>query len=510
MFNDFRWPKSQGTTGSTTFTGHLAILHEFAIEGIDPGPIQLWAAHTDRYFCRNRHQAIVAFPIFAMLIVQFPDVPIHKEIEAAIDRGDPLVAALSSRFSISKRIIRLLRGKKPCLIGRDWLTHPFDLLTAVAMIPSEKLPRTPDEWRQLRHFWQWCVETSVPNCLFRQLRAPLDDPISRHMLVGLCSAGYAVSSRRVRKLLGESQTHPSTLSDYFDFVFDWCMEGTGIRQVKEITGEMLRDELLTHYSALELIRQSEQWHRVITQLSAAERYPEKDEYLEQWPSLPGLPLRVNELTVVSLTNPIALHAEGCRLNHCVGSYFRSCVLGHSHIVSVRNSNGDSLSTAEIYFRVNEVEILSVTVAQHQGTANSDPEPRCSAALNAALAILRSTQMRPMLSDIQTFHVRRREQVRAMLRCRGSGYRSETLCKVMRKVLRDYERVIAWLDQRIAQEEDMYRYHNDLAEERQRKLGFDGELTWEKADEIFRDTGNESCFEEGIVAPRSIAWVRAYS
>ena len=70
---------------------HEAVLDEFRNCGIDTNLIQTWANHEDHIVRRNRHQVIASFPLFAALVALNSEIPVHMEIGAAIDRGDPLV-----------------------------------------------------------------------------------------------------------------------------------------------------------------------------------------------------------------------------------------------------------------------------------------------------------------------------------------------------------------------------------------------------------------------------------
>jgi hypothetical protein len=73
---------------------------------------------------------------------------------------------------------------------------------------------------------------------------------------------------------------------------------------------------------------------------------------------------------VSLGNAAELAEEGRRMQHCVGSYWRHCFLGESHIVSLRKPNGESLSTLEIRIPANGTR--QCNIAQHRAQRNQNP------------------------------------------------------------------------------------------------------------------------------------------
>lgn len=97
-----------------------------------------------------------------------------------------------------------------------------------------------------------------------------------------------------------------------------------------------------------------------------------------------------QLTAVPLTTSKELAEEGERLKHCVGGYVEGCLNGSTHIISLRNVEGDSLSTMEIVIspqgkplkdRSNkEYPLYSVAgqiqynlqLIQHRGSSNVSP------------------------------------------------------------------------------------------------------------------------------------------
>jgi hypothetical protein len=98
----------------------------------------------------------------------------------------------------------------------------------------------------------------------------------------------------------------------------------------------------------------------------------RDENLHKWPLL--LPKRVQlspAVQAVSLGTPHALADEGHRMQHCVGGYSTPCFLGESHIISLRDSEDNSLSTLEI--RLDKYNARQMKIVQHKGHRNRSPE-----------------------------------------------------------------------------------------------------------------------------------------
>ena len=58
------------------------------------------------------------------------------------------------------------------------------------------------------------------------------------------------------------------------------------------------------------------------------------------------------------------------MQHCVGSYWRNCFLGHSHIISLRDGAGNPLSTLEL--SVNQKGPHRCEIVQHRALKNKTP------------------------------------------------------------------------------------------------------------------------------------------
>jgi hypothetical protein len=78
-----------------------------------------------------------------------------------------------------------------------------------------------------------------------------------------------------------------------------------------------------------------------------------------------------KVSVIPLTTPTELVEEGKLLSHCVASYVNDCLLHGSHIVSLRDANGRSLSTAELRW-INDEGEERWHCGQHLGLKNGPP------------------------------------------------------------------------------------------------------------------------------------------
>ena len=96
-----------------------------------------------------------------------------------------------------------------------------------------------------------------------------------------------------------------------------------------------------------------------------------------WPPL-SEPFRHAEtgLVVVPLTSTAELEAEGKAQKHCLdATYVDGCLFGPVHILSVRRSNEERVSTAEVV-----IEVGRPVLCQHFGFRNVDPSPEAEKAL----------------------------------------------------------------------------------------------------------------------------------
>jgi hypothetical protein len=124
------------------------------------------------------------------------------------------------------------------------------------------------------------------------------------------------------------------------------------------------------FGMFRLVEWSARWHRMMWDYAGIS--DRRDEQLDKWPLL--LPKRVElspSVQAVSLGTPQALAEEGYRMQHCVGGYSTPCFLGESHIISLRDSEDNSLSTLEI--RLDKYNVREMKIVQHKGYRNRSPE-----------------------------------------------------------------------------------------------------------------------------------------
>jgi hypothetical protein len=78
-----------------------------------------------------------------------------------------------------------------------------------------------------------------------------------------------------------------------------------------------------------------------------------------------------KVKVVPLFTAEELINESISLNHCVSSYVKKCLFDRIHIISIRNSEGERLSTASIRHEP-KLNVFDFHVTEHSGFRNGSP------------------------------------------------------------------------------------------------------------------------------------------
>lgn len=368
--------------------------------------------------------------------------PTYMEIECIIDRGDPLIEKLASIAGVKRESVRFLRGKGPKQVGEVWLSNPIELVFAVDTAPSGKRPTNRNEWDVFRKLWVGC-NLYQPDKLYQL------DNLAVYLFKGLCQHGYEVILGKLRQLWQDDFERMQGMHDYFRFVDEWCnsLKKRRTNAAHHVSDELFID-LLIRYPAFELISQSERWHREIGMATVQESDSTFDEIdPDNWPALLPQPLQTGCLEVISLTSSRQLWAEGTYLEHCVSGYANLCLPGYRHILSIRNIEGESLSTAEISLKDGKDGHLFPVVIQHRARSNTPPSDDSLDALKLTIRHLQEPAMQKHMHELQAFHHNRQDMVDAYLYSCDSRYSTEVMSQVMEKVLKDYGKVVNWIQQR---------------------------------------------------------------
>ena len=128
--------------------------------------------------------------------------------------------------------------------------------------------------------------------------------------------------------------------------------------------------------------------------------------LKNWPAPLDRPLKLGALTAHFLTTTSALRDEGLRMEHCVGSYASHCLFDGTTIVSLRNNDDRSVSTAELRL-VGSGERLGFELVQHKAQRNGCPSTLAAQAMAQLLHRLAEDDLQPRLQQMREQLMKRR-------------------------------------------------------------------------------------------------------
>jgi hypothetical protein len=149
-----------------------------------------------------------------------------------------------------------------------------------------------------------------------------------------------------------------------------------------------------------LLKAAKDWHRDLIRLDDAKlHFCGANE--EAWHPL-STDCIIDGMELRFLHTAAQLRQEGEAMKHCVGSYASRCAAGRSHIVSIRNSDGVRVSTADLAVESNAS--LKLVVSQHYGPENAPPDTAAELALKSWLARVMNDEVRIMPEAVQTARV----------------------------------------------------------------------------------------------------------
>lgn len=424
-------------------------LSEYRDLDLNVDEILLWANQQDPLFRRNRQQLMLSFPVLVPGLASEYGTqnPTFMELTAAIDRGNPLVEATSRIMGLSRATTKFLMGLRPSNLGSSWLKEPITLAWAISLTPVACRPATRDDWNLYRKFWQLSGLASDLDYQIAPGHGQTRNPMAENLFVLLCRNGYSkAAQRRLHAMTVGEMDRIFNARDYFEFIADWIMNRWPGSYLDALT---LGASLLMRYPLAEVVRQSIHWHDLILirQESgfAPEQLPSESD-LGSWPPLLEIPLESGGLQAISLVCSHDLADEGNRMNHCVGRYVESCATGHSHIVSIRDVSGKSISTAEIEVFPVKQDRWEGRVRQHYGPGNCSPSAECVHLIELVLIELKQTASQSRLQRIQETHDARRDEMENHLwdlRMRDLAFDE----RLLKEILPDFDQALKWLHHR---------------------------------------------------------------
>lgn len=424
----------------------------------------LLKANTGIYFStpdakinENRKAAFAIFPVlFDELVYQifdkrYADVELPAELQKHVDDLDIKNIAKYHNLTINQL-------KK--IPSSDDETKRFLVLVRSGLIKAEQLPwlasgnktlpqpeweRNPDPQNQLLRkqrqafcdTMQACFKLNVELKFKRNgIKPETYTPFLKNLIKSTAAKGFKAWEATAAKLPDElvnNRNNPSGIADAVDDFIKTVFLPIYLQDKKEydIDEELktLRPQIIEKFFAglsIDAICEfSRSWHEPIR---TAELNKVKDfdsAACTAWqPLFSGNILPAYEdITATVLTNSNELTKEGKDLRHCVGGYTDKCLRENSHIISLRDKNGTSLSTLELevvkgkgaekdpkIINIKNEDNYHLKLVQHHGFKNGSPSQQL---LNIEKALFDDIRNGTVKVDLPMLEAQRQERVEIM-------------------------------------------------------------------------------------------------
>ena len=324
---------------------------------------------TSSFRTKARIQALNVLPMLKWEFHIMTDVTdrVRRRIDEGKSVWDAFLEVHPGRASILRRIASAESGPE------TWRGDLAGLLKVLDPLPPEKVPSSELEWNAFHSIF-------LGMGLDRTMQRYQDDyeqrlQVKMRWLAESARVGWQKSYEKFAAFEGGM----GALSDAFDLLDE--IRDAGNYLAKK-SGEKFSSEddrrdksrkrwlkAPAKFGVFRIVEFSVRWHRAI--LTGTELPESMDTNRSFWPSLFAQPVELgNNIYAVSLGNAAAVTAEGRRMQHCVGGYWQDCFLGNSHIISLRDASGQSLSTVEVC--VAKDGTRQCEIIQHRAYRNKTP------------------------------------------------------------------------------------------------------------------------------------------
>ena len=329
---------------------------------------------TDLFRVKARIQALTVLPMLKWEFACANRVTdrVRRRIDAGKSVWDAYLEFHPGKASILRRLATTQASPAP------WRGNLEGLLAVLDPLAPEKVPCTDEEWNAFHSIY---IGMNDLNDRFEfhlsDTRRDLHRSVKQRWLVESSRMGWTNAYQKFAAIEGGTDAIRDTfdLLDAIGNAGDF-LAGRRSRGKKVSNEEVQRNSTERWLKApqtfgmFRLVEWSARWHRMMWDYAGVS--DRRNENLHKWPLL--LPKRVQlspAVQAVSLGTPHALADEGHRMQHCVGGYSTPCFLGESHIISLRDSEDNSLSTLEI--RLDKYNARQMKIVQHKGHRNRSPE-----------------------------------------------------------------------------------------------------------------------------------------
>ena len=328
-----------------------------------------------------RQQAIRAYPALAE--------ELYYRFWNTIDARKPLSPVIARYYNTSERKLKRLQGLTLEYIDADF-ELPHQRIDEIFNLPDHTVPKNRKQFLQLnaiKKFGKSVWDLKLPETMSR-----LSEGSNLWRLVDRMeqtSAGNVLDSVNflVRKLLFPIEINRFLLSKY----------SLNYHNINRKTFNNLkitaRNQVLTDFSARELLDLDQRYHRNIA------RYEDRLDIItvnRDWPGMLGTIDLGNGCIARELTSSADLKIQGRAEDHCVGGYVsrilssRDHSMGQATMIFSIEQDGQILSTAEIkcfreFPESGNPEQLRTEVSQNKARSNTPP-PRMAETLAKQVAV----------------------------------------------------------------------------------------------------------------------------
>ena len=324
-----------------------------------------------------RQQAIRAYPALAKKL--------YFKFSNTIDAREPLSPVIARYYDTSERKLKRIQGLTLQYIGAD-PEYPDQCIKDIFNLSDNNVPKNQQQFRQLnviREFGRgiWGIWNLGLSATMRRL--PEGGDLWRLAdRMEQTSAGNVLDSVNflVRKLLVPVEINKISLDKCFRSYHKINPETfDDIRMFDDIKIKA-RDQVLTHFSARELLDLDQRYHRNIAQ------YEDRLDIItvkRDWPGMLDTIDLGNGCIARELTSSAALKIQGRAEDHCVGGYVSRILSSKDHstgratmIFSIEQDD-QILSTAEIncfreFPESGNPEQLRTEICQNKARSNTSP------------------------------------------------------------------------------------------------------------------------------------------
>lgn len=324
---------------------------------------------------RNRFQAAECFPLL------LPDLSTKKSYAGTcrvIDRGEPLVEKLVEFYGVTKSTVKFLAGLPISLVDPRWQSRVGSLFRLIDGITPEFRPSNPDEWKRFFRTEEFIVRVS---------RMPV--------LTMQNSLWLRACSRTKFRLPEGGMPDISAVAREIDDLF------AGLREAMRWEIENVLDEPVSELVLLKLTNHASMAVGGLDKMQRLGRKyievfcREQQSFLQhdrelilgiRWHSPLSEEMACYLRTIVPLRTPEELIHEGQNMKNCVGGYSGRCLRGESQIWSLRQQDGNPVSTLETTIERKSGRLVA-KIVQHRAVSNSSPTPECDMAAYNLIKLL---------------------------------------------------------------------------------------------------------------------------